>query len=351
MNRLPRTSRTLAITKVLVTSPTRGLHLLLVAAIAFGVACGRKDAGDDISACNLHKELCDRALNKVAFATTHNSMSNVPDHWIDATQSSGISEQLKAGIRGFQLDSYYGVKVGPRVLTSVEVRTDKMSEQLSESAVGQAAEIASGIGDIVPGDRAETYLCHGNCELGAVPMVKALQEFTTFLEANPNEVLIIFIEDYISGEDTAAAFEEAGLTDYVYTYQGGEWPTLRKMIDDGTRILVMSEHGGGDPAWYHNGFELTQETPYSFASADDLLSDTSCDPNRGEAESPLFQLNHFISPADPDTSAKANEFQLLLDRALKCKQERGLVPNLVAVNFWGEGSVVDVVDEINGVAQ
>lgn len=337
---------------VILTSGTfeRAPFVPVAVAMILGAACGGGSGGsDEISACNLNTELRDRPLNEIAFATTHNSMSNVPDRWIDATQSSGISEQLEAGMRGFQLDSYYGVEVGPIVLTSVEVRTEKMSEQLSDSAIEQAAKLAENAPSLGLSDDADTYLCHGNCELGAVPMVTALQEFTTFLEANPDEVLIIFIEDYISGEDTAAAFEEAGLTDYVYTYKGGEWPTLRTMIEDGTRILVMSEHGGGDPAWYHNGFELTQETPYSFASEDDLLSDSSCDPNRGEADSPLFQVNHFVSPADADTSATANEYQFLLDRVLRCKEERGRVPNLVAVNFWGQGSVVDVVDEINGV--
>ena len=327
------------------------LTLLSLACIllALAAACGGGGGDEDISACNLHEQLCDRHLNEVAFATTHNSMSNVPDHWIDATQSSGITAQLEAGIRGFQLDSYYGIKVGPTVLTSVEVRTAKMTEELSDSAIREAEQLVAGAGRVAPGGGGETYLCHGNCELGATPMVTALNEFTRFLGANSNEVIIIFIEDYITAEDTAAAFEESGLMDYVYTYEGGEWPRLREMIQNGTRVLVMSEHGGGEPAWYHSGFELTQETPYRFETVDDMRSDTSCAPNRGEPDSPLFQLNHFISPADSDTSASANEFQFLLDRALACKRERGLVPNLVAVNFWEEGSVVDVVDEMNGV--
>lgn len=224
-----------------------------------------------------------------------------------------------------------------------------MTEELSPEAIDEAERIIAGAWAVLPDDRRDTYLCHGNCELGAVPMVTALGEFASFLEDNPNEVLIFLLEDYITSEDTEAAFEESGLIDHVHRYEGGEWPTLRRMIDDGTRVLVMSEHGGGDPDWYHEGFELTQETAYRFESIDLMRSDESCAPNRGQADSPLFQLNHFISPADPVASATVNDYQFLLDRALKCQEIRDLVPNLVAVNFWGIGDVVEVVDEINGV--
>ena len=325
--------------------------MLVAVALGACVALAASCSGDDSPReCNLHEELCDRPLNEVAFATTHNSMSNIPDRWIDPTQTSGIGDQLEAGIRGFQIDSYYGVDAGRGViLTAVDVRTAKMSEEHSSSAIQQANRIASSVASIRPSDRRGTYLCHGNCELGAIPMVDALNQFKEFLDGHPNEVFVIFIEDYISAADTEAAFEQAGLIDYLYTYDGGEWPTLGEMIDSGKRVLVMSENGGGDPAWYHRGFELTQETPYRFESTDELLTETSCDLNRGAADSPLFQLNHFVSPADRRASATTNEYQFLLDRARKCQEQRGLVPNLVAVNLWGEGSVVDVVDEINGV--
>jgi hypothetical protein len=44
-----------------------------------------------------------------------------------------------------------------------------------------------------------------------------------------------------------------------------------------------------------------------------------------------------------------NDFQFLLDRAQECAEERGQIPNFVAVNFYLIGDVVDVVDELNGV--
>lgn len=96
------------------------------------------------------------------------------------------------------------------------------------------------------------------------------------------------------------------------------------------------------------GFELAQETPFSFASAEEF----SCVESRGRGDSPLFLLNHWIedltpSPADAE---EVNARALLLARAEQCRAERDRLPNLVAVNFYGLGDVFEVVDVLNGVA-
>ena len=123
------------------------------------------------------------------------------------------------------------------------------------------------------------FLCHGFCELGAVPLADGLLEIRTFLLQNPNEVLIIFVEDHTSAVDTAAAFEEAGFADLAWTVEdGAELPTPREMIESGRRVLIMSENDTeGAPEWYHEGFALTQETPYSFDSPEALAAPDSAD--------------------------------------------------------------------------
>jgi endonuclease YncB( thermonuclease family) len=41
---------------------------------------------------------------------------------------------------------------------------------------------------------------------------------------------------------------------------------------------------------------------------------------------------------------------VLLPRAVQCEQERGQIPNFVAVNYVADGDTFAVVDELNGVA-
>ena len=47
------------------------------------------------------------------------------------------------------------------------------------------------------------YFCHGFCELGAYPVVPALQGIRDFMVTNPGEVVIIVVEDYVTPQDLA----------------------------------------------------------------------------------------------------------------------------------------------------
>jgi hypothetical protein len=159
------------------------------------------------------------------------------------------------------------------------------------------------------------------------------------------------IEDYITPADTARVFAESGLDRLVYTHPAGApWPTLRELIASGHRVLVMAEKQGGGAAhpWYHSAYaDPLQETPFAFATPQEF----SCAPNRGYPDSPLFLLNHWISASPPRVSDAmiVNARDVLLARARQCQQERGHIPNLVAINFAERGALLDVVNALNGL--
>ena len=137
-------------------------------------------------------------------------------------------------------------------------------------------------------------MCHGLCEIGSTPFEDMLAQLRGWLAINPGEVVTLFVEDHVDADLIAADVESSGLLPLVYQPEAGQpWPTLREMIDSNQRLVVMLEEGtGGDAApWLVNGFELTQDTPYTFPTA----ADFSCDPNRGPSDAPLFLLNHWLS--------------------------------------------------------
>ena len=216
---------------------------------------------------------------------------------------------------------------------------------------GTAAERLVGrIGYDLSGAQRQPYLCHGFCELGAASFTATLTEIRWWLERNPDEVLVLIIEDYITPEDTARAFKESAMDRLVYTHpMGAPWPTLREMIASGHRVLVMAEKQGGGATrpWYHAAFDLTQDPPFAFARPQEF----SCAPNRGQPDSPLFLVNHWISTSPPRVSDAmiVNARDVLLTRTRQCQQERGHLPNLVAVNFAERGVLLDVVDALNGL--
>jgi hypothetical protein len=163
----------------------------------------------------------------------------------------------------------------------------------------------------------------------------------------------LFIGDFVSADDTYDAFQQVGLADRLWqgdaSAAGADLPTLRDLIDAGTNILLYSEHSGQPPAWNNAGYGMWQDTPFTFPTP----SDFSCAKNRGPASAPLFQINHWLtttSPPDPKLAAQVNAYDVLLPAVTKCQQERGMMPNLVGVNFVTQGDLVRVVDQLNGVS-
>ena len=55
-------------------------------------------------------------------------------------------------------------------------------------------------------------------------------------------------------------------------------------------------------------------------------------------------VNHFITLARPSNQS-INDFDVLYERVTECEAERGLVANLVSVDFVGQGDVMQVIAE------
>ena len=309
----------------------------VAAAIAVGVAVLIADPFGDESpestACNGSDHLCDRTLDRVSFAATHNSMSAADQPgWRFTQQGRGIPAQLDAGIRGLLIDMYYGT---PNRRGDQNITISKLDERFGRIPKGRYV-----------------YLCHTICAFGATRATEALTDVRKFLEEHPREVILISIEDYVRPRDVADSFTDSGLARYVWQEPLGQrLPTLRRMIDADRRVLVMSENRTDpDLPWLHAQFDLVQETPYRFTEPAALDAEASCRPNRGDPRNPLFLLNNWVdtSPLPQVTNARlVNDYDILLRRARACERARDRLPNLIAVDFYEEGDVVGVVRTLN----
>jgi hypothetical protein len=298
--------------------------------------------------CNGSVQLCDRPVGDVAFATAHNAMSSVTDRFKGPNQDHPIARQLEFGIRGFQIDAYPGVRRRLGVQTDRDALVGKVTRDLRPELLALGERLHDRLGPPTASNRSEAFLCHVFCELGAVPMVSELRVMRRFLERHPNEVLVIVIEDHLAADRISAEFERAGLADMTLPVVAGEeLPTLGAMLDDGKRIVVMLENGEEVPT-FPNGFtRLLHETPYKFRAVKRLREASSCQPNRGIEDGPIFQLNHWITPANRDRAERANTIRNLGTRARRCADERDAVPTLVAVDFAERGDLLRVVRNLN----
>jgi hypothetical protein len=349
----PRARRAFAV-------PLVAVVLVVAADAAFFAAGGVAATHDGVGACNGADALCDRPLGDVVLPATHNSMSAPLKGWFASQQERGIAGQLEDGIRGLLLDTHYADKLANgRVRTYFSSPADLAAAVkqggLSRTSYEAALRLRERAGFKGSGTRG-LYLCHTFCELGATPLADGLKDIHDFLVLHPEQVVVVINQDHVAPADFVKAVGDAGLARYVFTPpSGSSWPTLRTMIDEDRRLLILAENHAGAAPWYQLAYRrLLKETPYTFRSAGELADTAaSCRDNRGPARASLFLINNWVSTDPtprPSNAQKVNAYDTLLARARACQRLRNHVANLIAVDFYRRGELFRVAATLNGVS-
>ena len=355
-----------------------------------------KTAQNDQQKCNGSASLCNKPLNEVAFLGAHNAMSTAADPgWLFYEQSRSIPAQLNYGVRALLVKTHYGIPTTVNVTGANLVITDSLAEltvnpidrddQYSEAQQAKAKQLQADI-KVDPKLR-DVYLCHVYCEYGATKFTTALSYINQFLITNPDNVIMLFVGDYVSKADTEKALREAKVFDRVMDFDpSARMPTLGQLINSKRNIVLLSEFSGAPPSWNTRGYGVFQDTPYTFRKDSALYSpgspkytgtDTvtgpveatvpaadgtqtwtkdwaglpSCAPNRGSPSSPLFQINHWVTPAGSAPTVRqaktVNAYDVLMPRVKDCMKQRDLFPSIIAVNFAETGDALRVVNELN----
>lgn len=278
-------------------------HNTLLAIIVFALSFGAW------SQCNGEFSLCSKKYDEVAYLTTHNAFNSSQDNFSLPNQNLDLSGQLNIGVRAFMLDVY--------------------------TSFGT------------------TVVYHGSAILGSNPLEEELTKIKVFLDNNPNEVVTVILECYVSANAIETEMNQSGLMNYVYEHPlGTPWPTLQTMISNNTRCVVFSDvdDASASQGWYHYMWTNMVETHYS----NNAITDFSCDFNRGDSINDLFILNHFVTNSvlgtGMETEAEiANSNPFFINRALQCQQEKAKFPNFVTVDFVELGDAKLVVDQLNGI--
>ncbi len=285
----------------------RPIKLFIALLLGFGLTACEKDTidfDDPQLRCNGLTVLCDRPLNEVVFARTHNSHANVEAGYdvVNWNHYEGVPTQLADGIRSLNFDIYH--------------------------------------------EQGETMLCHGICAFASQPAVDALTEVADFLDANRYEVVLLDLQSETSMDHIVAAFEASGVTTWAHTQIPGEpWPTLREMIRADRRFVVFGSPESGAPGWLHAKGDFIYGTSSHYEEPEEL------DCVLGGAPIPhgLLDVTHILTNpvASPDNAEAINHNPLLQDRLDTCIAEWGRLPTLVAVDFYTIGDILEVVEGLN----
>mmetsp|Transcript_12780 Transcript_12780/g.26186 ORF Transcript_12780/g.26186 Transcript_12780/m.26186 type:complete len:370 (-) Transcript_12780:282-1391(-) len=273
--------------------------------------------------CNGLESNCDLPVNQILFPTVHNAHSSYENGFITASNNLPLEEALVAGYRGLMLESC-----------------------LCDGLLGTYL--------LKENEGSNLGFCTSFCSSGVRGALEVLRNVKTFLEANPNEVLIVQIEITDNGfESLRSALNTTGLTPFIPRFSETYiqiWPTLRQLIEANTRLLLFA-----------NGDEISSckanECPDGILSSLDHFSQTdlsdleSCQPTlSGDVLSSFFLMNHWKNNKAKVPSEKnsmvVNSMDVLEGRFEKCEsRKRG--PSFLAVDFWDVGDVLDFAEKEN----
>jgi hypothetical protein len=201
-------------------------------------------------------------------------------------------------------------------------------------------------------------LVHGPCFAGRRNAVQVFGNLQQFLVDNPTEVVVLELQlDGVLPTDILTVIEAVpGMLDSLYVHTAGdEWPTLQTLTDQGTRLIVFHFSGPSCaettcPPGLHFWFDYGVNTQYDFGSINALLdTQASCSlTSAGRASTrDWFRVNNYVTLANPIAAGTVNSVEFAEERAAACSTQNNLPVNLLAVDFWTRGSIVELVQNYN----
>eukprot|EP00984_Skeletonema_dohrnii_P032935 scaffold28099_cov106-Skeletonema_dohrnii-CCMP3373.AAC.3 len=278
--------------------------------------------------CNGLRSNCKLPVNKVLFPTLHNAHSSKDHKFIGASHEKQFENALVDGYRGLQLST----------CTCENVLSNALLER--DPALGL--------------ENSNMGFCHSACGTGVRDPKAVIENIKTFLDVNRREVLIVEIDMTDDSEDDLrTALRASGLLDHVYIPDSKyvDWPKMGKLVDKNKRLLLFGRGGSlrscdapdcRDGILYFYDFFAQTEPDGSDA--------TSCDSTlNGDVNVDYFLVNQFqknqAKMPSPTIANDLNSYNELSARFEDCQGK--LEPNLLSVEFWQQGDVLEFVQKDN----
>lgn len=266
--------------------------------------------------CNGLQSNCDLTPGEMMWPTVHNAMH---DDRIGNNRAP-LEDALAAGYRGLQLDVC-------------------LCEQ-------------------------KLIFCHGLCNIGVKTFDEVFPNINTFLNENPSETIMINFELSVGTPTPQSIWSQistyGGLRAKAYIHQGGDLPTMRELQASNRRLLLFKHNGADCTNFNSNGcsnriaeyHKYAVETEFKFSNEDAISTyQSSCPGSRGTSgRKDFYHINHFVTKTWGPSQEAAKTINLresLEERIIQCEKIAKAVTTVVAIDFWQQGDLLKVSQEIN----
>lgn len=294
-------------------------------------------------ACNNSPQLCSRSYSNITQLGAHDS-----PFLVNGSSNPNTFSLSEAGNQN--VDSKAQLSAGVRLLTAQ-----------------------------VHNNNGAWHLCHTSCSLlDAGTLSSWLSGIKSWLDANPHDVVTILLvnSDGASAADLDSEFQAANIKSYAYTPPSTTtaletWPTLQDMIAKNTRLVTfvasLAPSSNNAAPYLLDEFTFVFENPYNVTSASNFSCAAERPPTvQGQTATAVSSgrlplVNHLLyqqnglgiqSPNTDyiSTTNGASGVGNLQQAASDCTGVYGRAPAFLLVDFIDQGSAIDIVNNLNGVA-
>mmetsp|Transcript_2438 Transcript_2438/g.3410 ORF Transcript_2438/g.3410 Transcript_2438/m.3410 type:complete len:333 (-) Transcript_2438:644-1642(-) len=288
--------------------------------------------------CNGLESNCDLRVNEMMFATGHNLMSSKSTSYFQPPYNHLF--RFEGGSLSNETNGKGALEFGYRGLNF----------DLCECN-GQLA------------------FCHNVCldERDPGEIFTVIDEY---LDDNPSEVVILnfqVVKQSLLGQVYNVTLDRLfGIMQGVGTFvdkmhvlgNATEWPLMKTLVENGEQIIAFHHEGptcsveGECPTGLHYYFDYVGESDFITESVAEMKDYTnSCPITRGSesknGRENLYAVNNFLTTPNENVAASTNELLFIKERVEGCKDETGLLPNMVIIDFWSLGDLPEFTQEEN----
>jgi two-component SAPR family response regulator len=182
-----------------------------------------------------------------------------------------------------------------------------------------------------------------------IPFKRSILEIKSYLDANPEKILTLFLDFGTNVNELSDIFQELGISKYLYIYNAEDgWPTLKSMIEENHRLVVfsMQEHRNS-PDWLQYIWNHAVEPYFSIWEAPVFKGEFL----KGDPKNSLLIYNDYNFPRKSDNAKnlkyETNQNPYLIEHIKNTWTNTGKIPNFILLDHY-EPWILGILSEVRG---